>query len=208
VTFYWIALGCSVVATLVVVGSICAAIAEWKGASQRRWFAVGAVVPVAAFFVSGWLSVALTALPIVAVVARPSSLDDRYLSFRDKGRRSDAYIKLGVVSLVALFGYAIVGGGTASSKRSASTSPTINSTEAVLLSGGDGKTPARYGLAIDYTFTVDNQAYEAFARRDWSTGRVGSARVCYDPTDPGGSHALETDTYSCGGFDPFHEADR
>jgi hypothetical protein len=96
--------------------------------------------------------------------------------------------------------YAPIAGGIESLRRSDTADATIVNSYPTILSGGD-KAPAVYGLVISYQFEAGGRWYAGTARKRWVS--TDGAKVCYDPTDPGGTHALVKASYTCGGFDPL-----
>ncbi len=115
-----------------------------------------------------------------------------------------AAIGLLAVGFVATFVGLLVVGWTASLRRTES-APARITAQTQALTAPD-KTAPRLVVEIWYSFQVDGLTYQGVAKR----GRTAStdAKVCYEPGDPQGNHALEGITFTCGLFDGANPGDR
>ena len=203
----------AVIATLVVIvfviGSVCATEGALRHGHAARWGLVGAASALAGVLAGGWLLVVLVVAPLVAVLefrTAPRTHNRHIHELTDVGpRRSNLMIaKLGLVLAAVLLPYAAASGLLQSAQRTSIAQPTIVDSDLVTAYGpvgARGEVKGHLVAVVTYTFTASGQLHKSKAQRQWSKDQFTSAKVCYDPNDVDGSHALELAGYQCGSFD-------
>ncbi len=188
------------VATALFAGAVSVLVAERRDLPRRPYFLVGVGCGLAATFFGDLARVVvLCGGPAVALAVPAREADP----IRRRISQADAtwWLQVALLVFAGIVAYSLLGGGMESLKRSATAPAEIVDRYPTVLSGGNDKTPAIYGLVVRYEFTVAGVTYSGTARKRWS--QTDGAKVCYDPDDPGGTHALEKSGYACGSFDPF-----
>jgi hypothetical protein len=192
--------------TAVVIGAVCATEGALRRSRPLWWGVAGAACVVAGTLLGGLAQTGLTVAPILAVLAAqtaPRTHEHHVHELHFGGSRHYNFLvgKLGIVLVAVLLPYAVVASLLVSAQRTATAQPTVVDEEQVTTYGSDYRDVGHLITVISYTFTVDGQQYTGKARHNWSADEIKSAKVCYDPSDIGGSHALELASYQCGSFD-------
>ena len=197
----------TLVATVISVGATCYVIATWKVRRPRASFAFGAAISGAGVLAGGWLEIALAALPILAMLALTSHRHYRLRNVGNAGPSDPRNLLIGeliVVLAVVLLPYTAASEMLVSAQRTSVATPTIVSKELVTVY--PDRQPKRDPIGvletrISYVFTVGQNTYNGVATHGWSADQIASAKVCYDPNNIDGSHAIELATYQCGSLD-------
>jgi hypothetical protein len=108
---------------------------------------------------------------------------------------------LGIV-LMALVAVALVGATIKHFAQSASAPVVVIRMEPAIWPAGKGH---QSGQAITYEFTVDGKTFRDTENRTWVNVAAARPKVCYDLSNPGGSHFLAQDAYTCAGWNPFQD---
>ena len=195
---HWIAIAVAILVTGIAIGSICAAIASWKHDSPRTWFFAGAACVFVSGLVGGWLSLPVQIAPILVASAIPGTPDVHELTHTADRRRNELVGKLGLVLIAVLLPYMAVSGFLIPAQRTATARPTILDKQEVMEGNVNPYGPGRLVRVISYSYQIDGQEHQGTARHNWSDDQLSTAKVCYDPADPDGSHALELSDYQCG----------
>lgn len=195
-----VALTCIVIA--VVVGLICATEGELNQDRPRLWFVAGVASVIVGTLLGGWLQAAFAAGPVLAALAIEAPPHHHELTYRARHRRNVVVGELAIAMVVVLVPYAALSGFLASAQRTEAARPTIVATEQILVSSSHPySTIGRLTTRITYTFEAEGGAHKGVAQHQWTADQIASTKVCYDPNDVDGSHALELADYHCGSFD-------
>jgi hypothetical protein len=199
---------------LVAAGSGCAAVAAIKRRPAAVWFAVGASAAVAGYLVGGGLlgsgpQIALTVAPVAVATAMPAAPRVHGMSRQERSIRNWILLRLFVANgLLLVVGGTLVGGLGAMARDGSTAATIVSRRDITIQSKARGAMFGRDGLSIDYTFSVGGTIYRGTARRSWSDEQATTAKVCYDPENPAGSHVLAEAGAGCGGFELWPQSDR
>ena len=189
-----------------VVGSLSGLIARRHAQSFWPWFGFGAACVAIATQLPQQPQLVLLLTPVAAAVMAPDLAgEDRW--DHNAQLRSWWWIRFLVVALVGVMACSCSVITMATLKRSASASATIVRTQTIEWSVSPQGGRMTYGKEIAYKFSVGAVTYESSAARQWNPDEITAAHVCYDPGDPGGSHALEPAGFPCGN-PTFENSDR
>jgi hypothetical protein len=202
----------TLVATVISVGVTCYVIATWKVQRPRACFAFGAAISGAGVLAGGWLEIVLAVLPILAMLALTSHRQYRLRNavrneVGGEGPNDPKNLLIGeliVVLAIVLLPYAAASEMLVSAQRTSVATPKIVSKEQVTVYPASGARRTSSGVPetrISYEFTVGQNTYDGVATHLWSADQIVSAKVCYDPNNIDGSHAIELATYQCGSLD-------
>ena len=202
-----VSMALTLAATVISVGATCYVIATWKVLRPRGCFAFGGAVSGAGVLAGGWLEVALAALPILAMLALTSHRHYRSRKAGIGGYRAPRNLLIGelcIMLAVVLLPYAAASEMLVSAGRNSVATPTIVGQEQVTVYPANQANRDPIGVPetrISYVFTVGLNNYNGVATHAWSADQIKSAKVCYDPDNIDGSHAMELATYQCGSLD-------